>query len=189
MNSLPLRPAKRRPIPRSIGRRRRGGIGTFELLLALPILLLVLLGVIQFGIFFVNIQQVSLASRAGAEEASQTPDLPVDDGAPVPDEVLSAIDHQLQSGGIARCSVRLEHNVGGTPVVLRSPAESDFRCGGDDILEPPPPREYVRLTVYVPLVELMPDCLRFFGCRLVGSSKVTSCTTVFRYELPIESGN
>ena len=43
-----------------------------ELILALPILIIAFLAVVQFGTFFVRMQQVALASRVGAEAASQT---------------------------------------------------------------------------------------------------------------------
>src|SRR5688500_8792315 len=50
---------------------RRGGIA-FEMILVLVVLLIATIGVVQFGVFLANAQQVALAARVGALEASQT---------------------------------------------------------------------------------------------------------------------
>lgn len=171
-----------RPLGRRTHEPRRAGVITLELLIALPIVLLILFGVIEFGLLFVNLQQVALACRVGAEEASQTTVLPLSDGDEVPENVVRAIEHQLLSSGIKHCRVRLEHNVGGVPVVLTSP-QSPCDCGPTAVLQSPPPRNYVRVTVCVELREVMPDCLTIFGFSISDPPKTTGCTTVMRYEL------
>lgn len=167
-----------RPPARGRPARRRGGI-IVELVLTLPIFLILLVAVVQFGLYHVNMQQVALASRVGAEEASQTPDL--EGFAVVPPNVVQAIEHQLQTAGIDECQVKLEHNVGGTAVTLVSQAQG-CECCPDEELDAPAYGRYVRLTVCVPLTELMPNCLKLFCYDITG--KTTSFTTVFRYELP-----
>ena len=113
----------------------------------------------------------------------ELPGLPMINGAPVPAEVLAAIDDQLFSSGIERCLVRLEHNVGGATVVLQSPPMPDCDCGPDMNLGPPPPGEYVRLTVCTELSEVMPNGLLTFGFDISGADNTAECTTVLRYEL------
>ncbi len=143
----------------------------------LPVWLIALLAIIEYGQILSNLQQVSLASRVGAEEASQTLVLPTSPGGPVPANVLAAIDQQLASSGISRCRVILEHNVGG-PVTLVSGT-----CDGCVPPATPLPvdREYVRVTVCVPLTELTPNLLALFGFDIADCTAQQSAT--FRYEL------
>jgi Flp pilus assembly protein TadG len=165
-------------------RKTRRGAVVLELILALPILVLLILAIVQFGVFHARMQQVALACRVGAEEASQTTGLSTTNGDPVPPNVRDAIDHQLNSSGIDRCRVRLEHNVGGNVVVLGSPTTGACDCGPTSLPSAPfPPTTYVRLTVCVPMGELMPNCLRVVGYNVANPSRVAECTTVFRYEL------
>jgi hypothetical protein len=165
-------------------RKARRGAVVFELILALPILVLLILAVVQFGVFHARMQQVALACRVGAEEASQTSGLSTTDGDPVPGNVLTAIDHQLNSSGIDRCRVRLEHNVGGSIVALGSPTTGACDCGPTSLTAAPfPQAAYVRVTVCVPMGELMPNCLRIVGYNVADPSRVAESTAVFRYEL------
>jgi Flp pilus assembly protein TadG len=147
-----------------------------ELILMLPVWLIALLAIVEYGQIMANLQQVALASRVGAEEASQTPSLPTSPGAPVPANVLSAIEQQLASSGISGCRVILEHNVGG-PVTLTSGT-----C--DQCVPPATPlpldRQYVRVTVCVPLAELAPNLLALFGFDIADC--LAQQSTTFRYE-------
>ena len=174
-------PRRFRPLARP-GVSRCGAL-VLELVVVLPILLILLLGVVQFGVFFANMQQVALASRVGALEASQTAALPTTDGVAVPQNVVEAIDRQLQTSGIAVCRVRLEHNVGGSRVALIWPASGVCECEPNDHLADPPPGDFVRLSICVELAELMPNCLGRLGVDLCSPSKVAHSTSVFRYEL------
>ncbi len=148
-----------------------------ELLLSLPVWLIGLLAVIEFGNLFSNLQQVALASRVGAEVAARTSSLPR--GGSISGSVLSAIDDQLAAAKITPSEVILEHNAGGTYVKLVD-GDSSF---------PGPPQEtlpaagtYVRVTVCVPATQLTPNVLRSFGFNVhawdVGES------TTFPYTLP-----
>ena len=164
-------------------RRRRGAVMSVELLLVLPIIVVMTIAAVQFGLLFTNLQQLSLAAREGASTAAELPGLPMINGAPVPPEVLEAIDDQLYSSGIERCLVRLEHNVGGAAVVLQSPPMADCDCGPDANLPVPPPGEYVRLTVCTELSEVMPNGLLSFGFDISGAGNTAESTMVLRYEL------
>jgi hypothetical protein len=149
---------------------------TLELILTVPIWLIFLWAVVEFGQILSNQQQVALAARVGTEEASQTPGL--DLAAAVPPNVLTAIDQQLASSNISRCKVILEHNVGGSPATL-----TDGACAPCDppATALPPNREYVRVTVCVPLTELACNLLGGFGFDISGC--IVQHSTTFRYEL------
>jgi len=157
---------------------RKTGAATLELIMATPIFLVVILGVIQFGVFFTRMQMVALACRDGAEIASES-SLPL--AGDVPANVLSAIDQQLLSSSIAGCRVRLEHNVGGAQAVLST---GTCDCGPENVLTPPLPLdEYVRVTICVPLSEVMPNLLGSFGFDIDCPGYFAECTTVMRHEL------
>jgi hypothetical protein len=171
-----------RPPPRH---HRRGSL-TVEMIMVLVVLLLVTIGLIHFGVFFANSDQFSLAARVGTEEASQTAGLPMAPG-PVPLNIINAIGHQLRNSEIQWSHIRLEHNVtpSGTPVVL------DSDTGGGFFVEPKAPlaaapfpgTRYVRLTVTVPMAELYPRNLSYFGKQLFDASDTCEYTNVFRHEL------
>ena len=168
--------------------RNRRGAATFELILVLPVLLLMTIGLIEFGVMFANLQQVALASRVGAERASELASLPtMTSSDPVPLEVIEAIEQQLQSSCIAWCHIRLEHNTADplSQEVLES-TQGD-PCGCEEF-EPLPEDEiptgrYVRLTLTVPLSEVVPSGLTLFGCRLFSAEQAFHSTTIFRYEI------
>lgn len=166
---------------------QRQGALTVELILTLPIFLIVLVAVVQFGLYYVRMQHVALASRIGAEQAAQTPGL--SSYSSVPGGVVSAVTAQLQAAGIDEFCIRLEHNLG-SGAVLWEPAGGCPFCGAGGCTccpsaplpsSPYPGTNYVRLSICVPLTELMPNGLKVFGFDLTG--KTTTFTMVFRYEL------
>jgi Flp pilus assembly protein TadG len=129
-----------------------------EILLSLPVWLIGLLAVVEFGNLFSNLQQVALASRVGAEVAARTSPLPTSGAIASP--ILGAINDQLAAANITPSAVILEHNAGGTYVKLVDGASS---------FAGPPPQTlpavgtYVRVTVCVPATQLTPNVLRSFG--------------------------
>lgn len=172
-------------------RGMRGGAVTLEFIIALPVLLIMLLAVVQFGMFFSGLQQVSLASRVGAEVAAQTDLSASGTGAPIPPAILNAINAQLGSSGVSACKIYLEHNLGHT---IGEPDESDeeleWPSGSDCACTPPAtglPLDAahlvysVRVTVCVPMTELTPNCLELLGFDI--SARWTQCSTTFRYEM------
>ena len=164
--------------------KRRGSL-TVEMLMVLIVLLLVTIGVAQFGVFFANAQEVALAARVGGLEASQTANLPDSGGVPL--SVIQSIEHQLRSSRIEWSHIRLEHNMSlsGDPVVLESDTGGGFDVNPKTSLPAPPfpSTRYVRLTVYAPLAELFPRALSFFGIQFFTAEKSYEHSTVFRYEL------
>jgi len=178
-------------IPRQASRHRemracsRIGSVMVEFLLVMPILLIVLLTVIEFGMFFSNMQQVALACRVGAEVASQSGSLP--NTGPVPTNITDAIGQQLGSSGIRYGAVILQHNVNGSTYTLTTPDSLPPSCSPPptDLPPTPPPatnygRLSVRITICVPMTELAPNCLAIFGFDLSG--RYAKYSTTFRYE-------
>jgi Flp pilus assembly protein TadG len=163
---------------------RRGSL-TVEMLLVVVVLILATIGIAQFGVFFANAQEVALAARVGGLEASQTANLPIT-GA-VPETIISAIEHQLESSQIEWSHIRLEHNAtpSGSAVVLDSDSAGGFAVNPKSNLAAPPftSTRYVRLTVSAPLAELFPRALSFFGIQFFAANKSYEHSTVFRYEL------
>jgi len=182
---LPSRPTRQR--------RCRRGVATLEFLLTLPLVVLGVMATIQFGMLFANMEHGELASRIGAVEASQTPGLAATAGGdPVPGNIIDAIETQIDTVGLRWCKIRLEHNVGGTVIVLESTnSGSTFSacpdCGPTETLTTstlgPPSGAYVRLTVCVPKRQLMPDCIQFLGVALGDTDEAMAFTSVYRYEL------
>jgi Flp pilus assembly protein TadG len=166
-------------------RRRRGSL-TVEMIMVVTVLAIVTVGIVQFGVFFGNADEVAFAARVGGEEASQTFNLPTTPG-PVPDSIISAIEHQLRSSQIDWSHIRLEHNVtpGDAAVDLDSDTGGGFAVTPKTNLPAPPAADthYVRLTVAVPRAEVFPRSLSFFGHQLFPLTSSYEHTVVFRYEL------
>lgn len=168
-------------------RVRRASL-TVEMVGVVVVLAIVTLGVAQFGVFFANADAVAFAARVGAEEASQTPGLPVANGGPVPANIIAAIEHQLGSSQIDWANVRLEHNVTppvNAPVVLQSAQPGGFVVPPKGNLPSPPfpGTQYVRLTLAVPLNDVYPKQLSLFGQQLFTATRTYEHTVIFRYEL------
>jgi hypothetical protein len=139
------------------GRSARAGTIAMELLLNLPIWLIVLLGVIEVGEMLFSAQQVSLASRVGAEEASHAASLA--SAGEVPVRVLDVIGRQLAASGMSASKVALEHNAGKVPAVL---IWGDGR-GGPPRTPLPGHGQYVRVTVTARMNGLVPRLFRCVG--------------------------
>jgi Flp pilus assembly protein TadG len=161
------------------GRRPRSGSYVAELLFAMPVIIVFLWAVIEFGMFFANMQVLALASRSGARAASEA-SLPIPD--PLPSEpehaVVTAVDQQLASSHIGSYQIRVEWNEGDNVHVSYYPSGATWDCAPDEVLPAPPlpASSYVRVSVCVPMSELMPNLLAVFGFD--ASARVASHTTV-----------
>jgi Flp pilus assembly protein TadG len=167
--------------------RRRHGSLTVEMVMVVTVLAIVTVGIVQFGVFFANADMVALAARVGAEEASQTLGLSTSNGSPVPANVISAIEHQLQSSNIDWAKIRLEHNVNpptNAPVELASTLPGFVFAPKTNLVAAPfPGTQYVRLTLAVPLNDVFSKQLSFFRQQLYTANRTYEHTVVFRYEL------
>lgn len=154
----------------------RTGSISVELLLNLPIWLILIFGTIEFGTVLSRLQQVSLASRVGAEAASRIASLGTGDC--MPDEVASAVARQLAGAGIGCAKVILEHNVAGTAAAIGSGAD----WGARPATALPDVGTYVRVTVLVRWTELAPRLLERIAPSL--SAQVLGQSTTRRYQPP-----
>jgi len=154
-------------------RSRRGSISV-ELLLNIPIWLMLIFGMVEFGSVLTRLQQVALASRVGAEAAARSSALGTSNE--VPAEVVEAVQHQLAGAGIGSAEVILEHNVGGTSARLASSQQSTSRpTAATTGLG-----TFVRVTVLVRWKELTPRLLERIAPSL--SSQVLGQSTTQRYQ-------
>jgi Flp pilus assembly protein TadG len=151
------------------------------MLVAVPLLLVTLLAIVEFALVMSKLQQVALASRAGASVAAKQSSLDVV-------AVKTQVDRELAVGGISAgsCEVLLQHNVQeATPVVMTSGAGCTCQSPSTPALPSSSlvPAGCVRVTVCVQLSALTPDLLSTLGVSL-GSSFVNNSTT-----LPYEAGS
>ncbi|MDY0168272.1 MAG: pilus assembly protein [Thermoguttaceae bacterium] len=160
----------------------RSGSVTLELIIMLPVWLIAVGAIIQFGLLIGNRQQVALAARVGAEEASRTPGLDLTSGGGlIPENVVAVVRKQLSNSGIQECKITLEHNLAvGEPVVLSYELDSQWPATPDPQLSMD--EDYVRVTVYVRSTELAPNMLGSFSFD--ASRWIISNSTTFRHERP-----
>ncbi len=151
----------------------RGGTIAMELLFNLPIWLIALFAVVDFGEVFCASQQASLASRLGAEEASRTVNLA--SASEVPEEVLNVIGRQLSVAGMSVSCVILEHNAGQTPATL----VWGTRIGNPPLTALPQCGQYVRVTVFAQTRGLLPRLLRCVGIDF--SAQILKQSVTYRY--------
>ena len=149
---------------------------TLELLLNLPIWLVMVFAVAEFGSMSAHSQQISLASRVGAEEAAHTPSLPPEGD--VPPNICEAVERQLLSSGLRCSKVIVEHNTGGRAAAL----VSGKGLGGPPRIPLPSAGAYVRVSVFVRGTDLTPNLLAGIGFDV--SKTVTGQSTTFHYQLP-----
>lgn len=172
-------------------RRRRAAV-VLEVVLTLPLLIIVLMAVVEFGLMFSNEQIVEMASRAGAQVASRLVTISESDGDPAPTEVVDAVNEELGKINVTARQVILEHNVyfDGSPtgvlspaVTLKSPAGN--LCPPSNEPTPPGPTpnhiqpRYVRVTVCVNTTDIAPNLLATFGLDF--SNRASQQTTTRRY--------
>jgi Flp pilus assembly protein TadG len=127
-------------VAKRLGRRRPAAVAV-ELLLALPLLLAVLLGTIEFSMLLVARQQLLVASREGARVAAQGGDAT---------DVEQAVQLFLGASSLAGASVQ---------AVLT-----------DDSGQPLPTGAPVAVTVTLPTTQVVPDLLGFIGFSLRGDT-------------------
>ncbi len=172
---MPVLTATRRSHPL---RALRRGVYIWELVVVVPFILLLLLGVIEYGFVYINQRHLAMAARTGAKIAAEQA---IFDVAAIKDEV----DRHLLSAGFAGSAteVILQHNVGSpVPVVISSlgtpvgPYPTGPALPDASVV----PEGCVRVTVLVPFTMLAPDLLAAFGFSL--SSQQAQQTTTLSYE-------
>ena len=170
---------QRKPVPRR-------GVVMLELILALPLLIIVVMAIVEFGLLFSNEQVVEMASRAGTQVASKLTPLPVS-GA-VPAQISNAVATELARIGVTRYCIRLEHNANpaAPPATLATPVVLQTTFGTGPTTTPAVPAvsvtsgvPYVRVTVVVFTTDLTPNLMTNYCLDLTG--RVSAQTKLRRY--------
>jgi Flp pilus assembly protein TadG len=162
--------SKKRLVRRGLPRRRAGVV--LELILVLPILVITLFAVVEFGLVMANLKQVALASREGARMAADA--APLD--AATTSLIRAAIDRRLESAGLGASATQ------GITVQETVTFNGPFTDGICPVITSPAmPGNAVRVTVCVELDRLTPNLLQAFGFDISG--RVVEHTSTFRYEL------
>ncbi|MBA2117894.1 TadE/TadG family type IV pilus assembly protein [Bremerella alba] len=166
---------------------KRRAASLLEIIIGLPIVLVLLLAVVQFGLLQSNQQTLKMASRAGAMVAAE---LVIDGTENNPHEaIVDAIDEVLRHGGILAFDesietvgrVQLNYSVydPSTMTVLKSELFFTERC------DPPatiyPNYHYVQVTICIPTTRLAPNAMACFGVDYSGRDVMM--TSLFRHEL------
>lgn len=181
-----LRGINRPSVPSSPRRAERRAAVVLELILTLPILMIALVAIVEFGLLVSNLQYVESASRAGSRVASRlAPTGPnqLNNGA-LPPDILTAVNTELANigPGVVARQVYLEYNVDSMGGVVVMPF---MDCGGASTTPCPYvavnaptislTTAYVRVTVFVDFPDVAPNALAYFGLDF--SSSVVQQTT------------
>lgn len=143
------------------GRRnnRRGAILSLELIMVLPVLLMVLLATVEFGILLMSSQGVGAAASVGARNAA----LPSSSKASVTAAVATALDGYIWQGT--------------EEVVIYVDSGSGFVFDNGAVLANAPSGSVVSVTVNVESDQAAPDLLKYFGISLAGKELTTTYVT------------
>lgn len=166
---------------------RRRGATLLEVILVLPIVLIAVLAIVEFGLLFSNSQQLEMAARAGGLASVETSLL---SSGTVPQSVVDVIDESLRASKILGPGetiedvggVRIQHSFGAEP--NSSPLPNYTLTAGeptDPVMFEVPTRPYVHITVSLPTTRLAPNVLLQFGIDL--QDRVSSQSKLFRHEL------
>ena len=157
---------------------RRSGVTYLELILAMPVLLVFLASVIEFGLIMANLKYLPAASRAGAKVVAETPVASIDDLATLT-AARDAANDVLAAADLVSCRVIISHNFGGGG----SQASGTCTCSAPTTPTLPTDGDgAVRVTVCVELSRLAPDLLSIFGFSTSG--RIVQSTTTYPYEDP-----
>ncbi|MBI1246463.1 hypothetical protein GC197_01305 [bacterium] len=166
--------------------RKRRAASLLEIILGLPVVLILLFAVVQFGLLQSNQQSLKQASRAGALIAAEFP-IDFNAGTP-PTQVVTAITEVLQEGGLlgsgetvqsvgaVHLNYRIYDSVNDTEVVKSVSIGSGCQAPA----QPGLAYDYVQITICLPATRLAPNTTACFGVDYTG--RFVSQTSLFRYE-------
>ncbi len=154
---------KSRTLPKACSKKR--GVVALEFLLLFPILVILLIAVVEFGLILAAAKHVEFASRLGAKLAAETGNLDTFNQPATPNNLKNQVDQYLITAGYTNsCQVILEHNVMGianpiqpNPTVANCPCVPVYGPIGSL------PMQAVRVTVCLPMSGNIPNCLSTFG--------------------------
>ena len=140
-------------------RTRRGAVLALELIMVLPILLMVLLATVEFGILLMSSQGVGAAASIGSRNAA----LPSSSKMSVEAAVNTALDGYIWQGA--------------QEVVIYVDSGSGFVLDNGPVLANAPSGSVVSVTVNVESDQAAPDLLKYFGISLMSKELTTTYVT------------
>lgn len=150
--------------PAAARRRERKGVAlSIELIVVLPVLLLVLVAMVEYGILLISTQGISAAASVGARLAA----LPSTSKVDVEDAVDAALGGYIWNGRHETLVF-----VDGDKDLSVAPGTGPLATAGSGA--------EVQVTVRIDADEVAPDILRYIGVSLVGSQ--VSATFITRKE-------
>ncbi|WDI40800.1 TadE/TadG family type IV pilus assembly protein [Bremerella sp. P1] len=166
---------------------KRRAASLLEIIIGLPIVLILLLAVVQFGLLQSNQQTLKMASRAGALVAAE---LVIDGTETEPDaSIVDAINEVLQKGGILSPAESITDI--GEVQLNYIVYDFDNEDAIDDVIyfdagcDPPPTTYpdyyYVQVTICIPATRLTPNVMACFGVDYSGRDAIM--TSLYRHEL------
>jgi Flp pilus assembly protein TadG len=156
MNGQTIQPTTRRRSTKVRRRDRKGLALSVELIVVLPVLLLVLVAMVEYGILLVSSQGISAAANVGARQAA----LPSSSKADVDAAVETALGGFIWQG-------RQE------TLVFVNGAKDNSVAPNTGLLDASTTGDEIQVTVSIDADEVTPDILRYIGLSLAGS-QVTS---------------
>lgn len=159
------------------------------MILVVPIFIIAILPIVQFGILLSNEEFVEMAARSGTQVASRAGTFSETNNAPVPTVVLNAVAVEMSKIGVSDYTVSMEHNIHFAPSATIGPVVVLKSVVGSGPTSVPalstvalsPNRTYVRVTVSAKTNNLTPNLLSSYGFDL--STRVSSETALRRYAL------
>jgi hypothetical protein len=147
--------------------RGRRGVMVVELLLVLPLLLIILLGTIEFALLLVARAELVAACREGARVASHD----CGDRDEIREEVRETVHRVLGKGSLSRCT---KVEVCWHREDIRHPPNKE------DTRHPRFGRDRVKVLVHVPAARVVPNFLAWAGFSI--ASRELSSETVMNIE-------
>jgi Flp pilus assembly protein TadG len=179
-----------RNLHRGLAPQARRGVAVLEFILWTPVFVILLVAIVQFGLIWMNLQQVKAASNAGALIASQLTTAQLSSGlnANNLDLVEDAVQEVLSSANMTPCRVILEYNppntcVTGSPGTKATSSSCPAACNAPASSLPSTadiPGGSVRVTVCVNINQLTPNLLSTFGFSI--SNRNARMSTTLPYE-------
>uniref|UniRef100_A0A7C2K020 Pilus assembly protein n=1 Tax=Schlesneria paludicola TaxID=360056 RepID=A0A7C2K020_9PLAN len=175
---------------RSAGPKGRRGIVVLEFILWTPVFVILLVSIVEFGLIWMNLQQVKAAANAGAKVASELTTAQLSSGLAANniDLVEDAVQKVLGSAYMTPCRVILEYNppntcVPGSPGTKATTSSCPVACNAPSSSLPSTtdiPGGSVRVTVCVNINQLTPNLLSTFGFSI--SNRNAKMSTTLPYE-------
>ncbi len=161
------------------------GVVALELILVFPILMILLLAVVEFGLILAASNHVEAASRLGAKLAAEAANLDQFNDPNTLENLKLRVDEYLNTAGYTdSCQVILENTVPGTTAPTQENPTMASNCPCTPVIGATGtlPVRAVRVTVCLNMTGNVPNCLATFGFDISG--RVIRHSVTWIYEEP-----